>query len=141
MSSRIEASAASLTVAGFPFATLLGLFAPCAARLGLRKSPPSFPTFLPSPSVTSESEVGSALLSFLLPRVPKNDERRLSLASSGMTNVGVGGVALFRGSALSTTAVEGAGAPSPAAVGVPWAMTGCSTCFTASSSAFSSFFP
>ena len=56
------------------------------ARLGLRKSPPSFEVvdFLPSPSVPSASEMASDLLSFLVPRLLKNEERRWGLVVSGL---------------------------------------------------------
>ena len=58
-------------------ASVVGLLEPVlrAERLALRNIPPSLPEedFLPSPSVTSASERASVRLSFLPPRVPKND--------------------------------------------------------------------
>lgn len=54
------------------------------ARLGFRKRPPNLPVlgFLPSPSVTSVSEVASGLFSRRLPRLLKK-ERRFSGPGGG----------------------------------------------------------
>lgn len=55
------------------------------ARLGLRKSPPSFDAgdFLPSPSVPSASGTASLFLSFLVLRLLKNEVRRAGFVVSG----------------------------------------------------------
>lgn len=51
------------------------------------------PDFLPSPSVPSASEAPPVRFSFLVPRLLKNDERRLPFVVSGETGVVVGVVA------------------------------------------------
>lgn len=59
-------------------------------RLGLRKILPNLVGVFFSPSTTSESEGVSAFFSFLVPRVPKKEVRRLSLVPSGVVAVAVG---------------------------------------------------
>lgn len=56
----------------------------------LRKILPNLIGVFFSPSTTSESEGVSAFFSFLVPRVPKKEVRRLSLVSSGVVAVAVG---------------------------------------------------
>ena len=117
-----------------PGASLLD-FPPLAARLVLRNKSPNFPEadFFPSPSVPSASEVASAFFSFFVPRVLKKDDRRLSLAGSGVVAVP------FEGLSAVSAGVEAVGA-SPEAAGVPAAAAGSSPFFSVFSSAFSSFF-
>jgi len=50
-----------------------------AAREALRRRPPKPPDFLFSPSVSSLSEVPPVRRSFLVPRPPKKEVRRLSV--------------------------------------------------------------
>ena len=65
---------------------------PLWARLGLRNRPPSFEDadFLPSPSVASPSEIAPVFFSFFVPRVLKNDWRRLFLPLSGVVAAVIG---------------------------------------------------
>ena len=59
-------------------------------RLVLRKILPNLVGVFFSPSTISESEGVSAFFSFLVPRVPKKEVRRLSLLPSGVVAVAVG---------------------------------------------------
>ena len=85
------------------------------ARLGLRKRLPSFDgvDFLPSPSVTSASEVTSLRRSFLDPKVPKKELRRLSRErTSGVVAV-VGKTAACAGGMGFCVPVDARGAVAP----------------------------
>lgn len=70
---------------------LFGARLPLATRrLGLRKMLPNLVGVFFSPSMTSVSEGVSDFFSFLVPRVPKKEVRRLSLMPSGVVAVAVG---------------------------------------------------
>ena len=58
---------------------------PFWARLAFRRRPPNPPDdcFLPCPSVNSLSDVAPVLRSFLVPRLPKKEVRRLSVGDIG----------------------------------------------------------
>lgn len=88
------ASVLSFTIAFPGVVDSVLVFVVGVARLGLRKSPPSFEAvdFLPSPSVPSASEIASDLRSFLVPRLLKNDERRWGLVVSGVVGEATGEV-------------------------------------------------
>lgn len=70
------------------------------ARLGLRKRPPNFDDFLPSPSVPSASDVASVFRSFLVPRLLKKDVRRAGFVPSGAVGDVVASVACVDGSTV-----------------------------------------
>ncbi len=70
---------------------LFGARLPLATRrLGLRKMLPNLVGVFFSPSMASVSEGVSDFFSFLVPRVPKKEVRRLSLVPSGVVAVAVG---------------------------------------------------
>lgn len=79
-----------------------------AARLGLRNRPPNLAgvDFLPSPSVMSVSDVTSVRFSFLVPRFPKKEERRFSLAGSGVVACAVGVSTRAELSVVSAAGIE-----------------------------------
>lgn len=76
-------------------------------RLGLRKILPNLLGVLFSPSTASESEGVSGFFSFLVPRVPKKEVRRLSLVPSGVVAVAVG---LLTAAEVSGLSVAGSAA-------------------------------
>ncbi len=92
----VEAAAGVSLGRGMSAASLGAELLPFWARLAFRRRPPSPPEacFLPSPSVNSSPDVVPVLRSFLLPKVLKKEERRLSvvpvLAAPGL----VGSVAV-----------------------------------------------
>ena len=110
----LEGSVVSATGAGWDAELSTTGFVGAVARLGLRKRPPSLPAvdFLPSPSVTSASEVASDRFSLRLPKVLKNDERRLSLVASGVM---VGVVAVVLAGAAGGSVVSAAATAVPVA--------------------------
>lgn len=84
---------------------LFGARLPLATRrLGLRKRFPNLVGVFFSASMASVSEGVSGFFSFLVPRVPKKEVRRLSLVPSGVIPVAVVGLPTAEVSGFSVTA-------------------------------------
>lgn len=121
-----EPSAGSFTAVGTEVLGSTALFLVGVARLGMRKRPPNLLgfDFLPSPSVTSVSDMASGLFSRLLPRLLKNEERRFSIPGAGGEGAAAAVAAVVVTGAVSEISAAGAGAAAAGAGSADEVITG-----------------